>query len=171
MTEPPSSRGDGLSSEQVQFLIESGAFTTERLAEVSARVARGDLEARERKSRQGAIDASLTTEEVAEHLRVDATEVRRRKNNGCLYAFVVNGEDHYPTWQFTDDPQQPTLPGLALVIEAFPAGMHAATIRGFMSTPQRAARIDGTPVTPVDWLLQAGDPQTLQHILAGFLQT
>ncbi|WP_314138525.1 hypothetical protein [uncultured Plantibacter sp.] len=162
--------GDGaLSAVQIAFLIESGTFTAERLAEVSERVARGDLEARERKTRQDTIDASLSANVVAERLGLDIAELRRRTAEGQLYAFSAQDEEHYPTWQFTDDPAAPVLSGLAAVIVAFPSDMHPATIRGFMSTPQRQTRIDDVRVTPVDWLRHDGDPQVLRDILDGFL--
>jgi len=171
MPDQPSSRRDALSAEQIAFLIESGTVTAERFAEVSARVARGDLEARERKSRQDAIDAALRSNEVAERLGIDVAEVHRRRSEGQLYAFIAGREELYPGWQFTDDAERPILPGLARLVASFPIGMHAATIRGFMNTPQRSARIDDVPVTPVQWLTRSGDPQVLKDILEGFLLT
>lgn len=169
MTDHPNPTPGVLSDEQVAFLIESGTFTAEHFVEVSARVARGDLEARERKTRQDTIEASLSADEAAARLGVDVAEVRHRAAEGRLYAFTAHDEERFPTWQFTNDPARPVLPGLAAVIAAFPRDMHPATIRGFMSTPQRSARISGVPVTPVEWLLDAGDPQIVRHILDGFL--
>jgi len=169
MTDQPAPRGGAMSDEQLAFLLGSGAFTKERLAAVSARVARGDLEARERASRQGAIDASLSPDQVAERLGISVSEAHRRRAALQLYAFTDGGEEFYPAWQFTDDEDRPVLPGLPVVLAAFSADMHAATIRGFMNTPQRSARIDGAPVTPVEWLMQGGNPRHLAGILEGFL--
>ena len=169
MTDHPTPTPGVLSDEQIAFLIESGTLTAERLADVSVRVARGDLEVRERKTREDAISASLSLSEVAERLDLDVAEVRRRTSEGRLYAFTAHDEEHYPTWQFTNDATAPVLPGLAAVIAALPSDMHPATIRGFMSTPQRSARINGIPVTPVDWLMHARDPRLLAELLSGFL--
>lgn len=169
MTDQPSSRRNALSSEQIAFLIESGAFTAERFAEVSRRVARGDLEARERKAREDTIEASLNPGQAAGRLGLTLAEVRRLTAERQLYAFNARDEMLYPIWQFTGAPAGPVLPGLAAVIAAFPAGMHPATIRGFMHTPQRLTVLDGVRVTPVDWLRQAGDPRVLVDVLEGFL--
>ncbi|ROR79987.1 hypothetical protein SAMN06295974_1882 [Plantibacter flavus] len=162
--------GDGaLSAVQIAFLIESGTFTAERLAEVSERVARGDLEARERKTRQDTIDASLSANVVAERLGLDIAELRRLRSTGNLYAFRSRGRWRYPCWQFTDDRRQLLLPHLAFLIASIPVDMHPATVLGFMETPQRSAQVDGRRVTPGEWLLRGGDPQVLRDIFEAFL--
>ena len=107
---------------------------------------------------------------MAKRLGLDLAEVRRRTAEGQLYAFTAQDEMRYPTWQFSDDPTAPVLPGRVTVIAAFPAGMHPATIREFMGTPQRLTVVDGVRVTPVDWLQRAGDPWVLVGILDGFLR-
>jgi hypothetical protein len=164
-------RGGALSDEQVAFLIESGTFTPEKFAEVSSRVARGDLAEAERKTRLGAVTASLSAAEVALRLGIDASRVRHRQAKGGLYAFIAGGKRRYPSWQFTDDPAQPVLPGLATVIKAFPHDKHPASIQGFMSTPQSSLRVDGERMTPPEWLLHGSDPQAVVNILDSFLQS
>lgn len=171
MTNEPQPQGSSLSDEQVAFLIESGAFTAEELAETQARIARGDLAEVERNARLEGINASLSPEEVAAKLGVDIAQVHQRQEEGHLFAFTAEGERRYPLWQFTGDPRQPVLPGLPQLVSAFPKDMHPASILGFMSTHQSIAPSDGSPVTPVDWLLQGGDPQELIDILDSFLQS
>ncbi|MFF1633502.1 hypothetical protein [Leifsonia sp. NPDC058248] len=161
----------GLSPEQVDYLIESGDFTPKELADAQARVARGDLAAEERATRQQAIDESLGLSEVAELLGASTEDVDRRRVDGALFAFRANHEFRYPTWQFTGDPQRPVLPGLERLVQALPTDWPPAGIRGFMLTPQRSARIDGVPATPVEWLVAGGDPQVLSDILNSFLQS
>ena len=171
MTNESQSRGSSLSDEQVAFLIESGTFTPESLAETQASIARGELVELERKTRLEGINASLSAEEVAVKLGVDIAQVHKRLQEGNLFAFTTEGERRYPMWQFTGDPRQPILLGLPQLVSAFPKDMHPASILGFMSTGQSIAPIDGAPVTPVDWLLQGGDPQELIDILDSFLQS
>lgn len=163
-------RGGALSDEQVQFLIESGAFTAEEFAETEASVARGDLAEEEQQTRLGAVLASLSADEVAEKLRIDASRVRHRQAKGSLYAFMVGRKRRYPTWQFTDNPAQPVLPGLASVVTAF-QDKHPASIQGFMSTPQASLLVDGKRMTPPEWLLHGGEPQAVVNILDSFLQS
>lgn len=95
-----------------------------------------------------------------------------RIDQGSLFATLSNGEYRYPAWQFTDDPRSPVLPGLAQLVPAIPADWHPVTIPGFMTTPQRDARIDGAPVTLQEQLLRGGgDPLLLRNILNSFLMT
>lgn len=162
--------GTALSDEQAAFLIESGSFTAEELAETQASVARGDLATEERKTRLSAVTASLSAAEVAERLGIDASRVRHRQTEGSLYGFMAGGKRRYPLWQFTDDPAQPALPGLAAVIKAF-QDRHPAGIQGFMSTPQESLRVDGERLTPPQWLLAGRDPQVVVNILDSFLQS
>lgn len=171
MTEEPQARGSSLSNEQITYLIESGSFTAEELAEAQARIARGELAEAERRTQLAAIRASLSAAEVAAQLGVDVDEVDRLRDAGNLFAFAADGELRYPTWQFTGDLRRPVLPGLALLVSAFPDDMHPASVRGFMSTPQSSARIDGVAVTPVAWLQHGGDPQLLTDIIDSFLMS
>lgn len=164
-------RGGALSDKQVAYLVESGDFTPEEFAETSGSVARGELAEEERKTRLGAIAASLSAAEVALRLGIDTSSVRHRQSKGGLYAFLVGGKLRYPSWQFTNDPAQPVLPGLATVVKAFPHDKHPASIQGFMATPQSSLRVDGGRLTPPERLLQGGDPQAVVNILGSFLQS
>ncbi|MCI4659733.1 hypothetical protein [Cryobacterium zhongshanensis] len=163
--------GGTLSDEQVAFLIESGDFTAEEFAETEASVARGDLAEEERKTRLEAVSASLSAAEVAKKLGIDASSVRHRQSKGSLCAFIAGGKRRYPTWQFTDDPTQPVLPGLAALVRGVPEDMHPASIQGFMSTPQASLLINDERVTPAEWLRLGGDPQALVRILNSILQS
>ena len=163
--------GGALTKEQVAFLIQSGEFTAEEFAETESRVARGDLAEGERRTRLGAVTASLSSAEVALRLGIHASGVHHRQAKGSLYSFIAGGKRRYPTWQFTENATQPVLPGLVAVIRAFPADKHPASIQGFMATPQESLRVDGESVTPPVWLLQGGDPQAVADILDSFLQS
>lgn len=165
------SRGGALTEEQAAFLIESGTFTAESLAATEASVARGDLAKLERKTRLEAITGSLNAAEVALKLSIDASRVRHRQAKGSLYSFIAGGKRRYPTWQFTDDPAQPVLPGLATLVKAFPDDMHPASIQNFMATPQESLRVNGHRLTPTEWLLHGGDLQAVVDIIDSFLQS
>lgn len=164
-------RGGALSEAQVDFLIESGDFTREEFDGVSASVARGELADAERRTRLAVVAASLSAAEVADLLGIDQSRVRHRQAKGGLYAFTVGGKRRYPTWQFTGSTTQPVLPGLPVLVKAFPADMHAASIQGFMETPQESLRVGGKPVTPPEWLLHGGEPRQVTAILDSLLQS
>ena len=171
MAREPNSRRSSLSDEQSAYLITSGAFTPEELRETQASIARGELSALESKTRTQGLAASLSAAETATRLGADVRQVEKLEEDGTLFAFALDGESRYPMWQFTDDKSLPIVPGLSRLREAFPTDMHPASILGFMSTPQDGARIDGVPVTPVDWLLNGEDPQVLKGILGSHLMT
>ena len=170
MTEKDQPGGSALSKEQAKFLVESGSFSPEELAETQAQIARGELAEDERATRLEGINASVSAAEVAAHLGVNMETVANNLAAGELFAFAMAGEPRFPNWQFTGDARQPVLPGLAQFTDAF-ADKSPASILGFMTTMQRSARIDGVPMTPVNWLLEGGDPQVLREILDSFLQS
>jgi hypothetical protein len=163
--------GSSLSEEQVNFLIGSGEFTREELSDIQARIARGELAERERRTRLQSTLESLSLDEVADHLGLSTTEVRGRQGANALFAFAAGAELRFPEWQFTGDPGRPVLPNLTRLIDAFRHDMHPASILGFMTTPQTSARMDGVAMTPVDWLLNGGDSLVLEEILGSFLQS
>ncbi|MFF2053747.1 hypothetical protein ACFVU2_19240 [Leifsonia sp. NPDC058194] len=164
-------RGSALTDEQVAFLISSGTFTPERLAEVEASVARGDLAELERRTRLEAVTGSLSATEAAQRLGIDSSRIRHRLSKGSLLGFMIAGKRRLPAWQFTDDSKQPVLPGLSQVILALPHDMHPASVQNFMTTPQEDLLIDDREVTPVEWLRLGGDPQEVVDILDSFLQS
>lgn len=153
------------------YLIESGVIARRELADAQARVARGELAQLEERARLEGIAASLSADEVASRLGVDVREIERRRAAECLAAFASDGEHRYPTWQFTDDPQRPILPGLPRLVSAIPDEMHPASVLGFMTTPQNSLRIDGQKLTPTEWLLLGRDPQDVITILHSFLMS
>ncbi|QHC58830.1 hypothetical protein [Rathayibacter sp. VKM Ac-2760] len=161
-------RGSGLTEDQAGFLVDSGTMTAEQLAIAEAAVARGELADLERRTRLEAVADSLDTAEVAALLRVDETRVRHRKAKDGLYAFKAGTKLRFPAWQFTDDREQPMLPGMPALVKAIPGDMHPASMRGFMTTPQEDLLISESAVTPVRWLTEGGDPHEVLVALAGF---
>ncbi|WP_104089120.1 hypothetical protein [Cryobacterium sp. N19] len=164
-------RGGALSTEQVNYLVESGAFSEGEFAQIEAGVARGDLVQTERTTRLAAITETLSAAEVALRLGLSASRIRHRQAKGGLYGFLSGGKRRYPTWQLTNDSAQPVLPGLAAVVKALPGDMHPASFQGFMTTPQANLCVSGEPMTPVEWLRNGGNPQVLVGILSSVLQS
>lgn len=168
-------RGGALSQEQVNFLIASGAFTSAEFADTEAHVDGGGLAREERETQLASLLDTNSATEVALRLGIDDSRVRHRQSKGLLYAFLTGGKRRYPQWQFTGNPTQPVLPGLAAIIEAIPEGMHPASVESFMSTPQEDLRMDTgsstVNVTPTEWLLQGGDTKMVVGVLDSFLQS
>ena len=128
-------------------------------------MARGDLDALGRSVRQSALSAAVTFEEVSDWLDVGTARILARLASGDLFAFVADNELLFPTWQFTDDPVCPILNQLSTLTKAFDADMHPASILGFMTTPHPSTRINGIPITPVEWLARGRPAQPLVEIL------
>jgi hypothetical protein len=162
-------RGGALSDDQVAFLIESDAIPSSEFAEIQASLERGDLVKQELKTRLEPVISSLSDIEVAQRLGIDVPQVRDRQAQGDLYSFTAGGRHRYSDWQFTGDPAQPLLPGLADLVSGLPEGLHPSSVQGFMTTPQEDLVVNGERMTPVEWLLQGGDPQRLVSILDSFL--
>jgi hypothetical protein len=163
--------GSALSAKQIDYLVESGAFSEPELASIQASVANGDLAAAEHSTRLNAISETLSAAEVALRLGIDSSRVRHRQAEGYLYSFLVGGKRRYPLWQFTGDALCPELPGLEALVKAIPEDMQPAGVQGFISTPQASLSLHGEPLTPGEWLRQGGDTQPVIDVLDSLVQS
>ncbi|WP_146240297.1 hypothetical protein [Curtobacterium sp. MCSS17_008] len=157
--------GQGLEHRDEQAILESLPWTHEQYEAARSAVARGELDALERSVRRSAMNAAITYKEVSDRLEVGTARILARLASGDLFAFVSDDEMLFPTWQFTNDPDRPVLNQLSTLIEAFDDDMHPASILGFMTTPHSSTRIDGIPITPVEWLARGRGVQPLVEIL------
>jgi hypothetical protein len=158
-----------LPKEREPFAVKSGAMTQREWNDAQAQVARGDLDRLERQTERGGLENATTARDVASRLGLTPRSIAVFP--GELFAFVIDGELRYPTWQFIEDREDPVLPHLAQLVEAFSDDMHPSTILGFMQTPQEDARPDGVRLTPAEWLVRGGDVRLLVDILDGFLMS
>ncbi|PCN48782.1 hypothetical protein Csp2054_04145 [Curtobacterium sp. 'Ferrero'] len=163
---PPQPRtGRDLTPDEEEALIEAAFGTRERYEAAKAAVARGELDAIERRSWQRGLSASLTLEEAADWLDTGTGRVLTHLALGDLFAFVCDDELLFPAWQFTDDPDQPSLNYMSSLVRAFDEDMHPTSILGFMTTPHSYTSIDGEPATPVEWLTSGRDAKPLLELL------
>lgn len=167
ITEEPSARERGRQTtpEEEDFLIRSGSMTRAEYEESKAAVARGELDAIERRTELEALVASLTAEEVADWSGISDAELNALLAAGAVTAFVYNKELRYPAWQFTEDPAMPVLPGLVRLTPAWGDQKHPSTILGFMYNAD--LEIEGTDesFTPIEWLAIGGDVQVVLDYL------
>ena len=163
---PPRPRtGRDLTPDEEDALIESAFGTRQRYEAAKSAVARGELDAAERRSWQRGMSASLTLEEAADWLDTGTARVLTHLVSGNLFAFVCDDELRFPAWQFTDDPNHPVLDHLSTLAGAFDNDMHPTSILGFMTTPHPYTRIHGEPATPVEWLTAGRGVQPLLELL------
>jgi len=159
----------GLTAELESFAVKSGAMTQREWVDAQARVARGDLARLERRTEREGLDNATTARDAASRLGLTPRSIALFP--GEVFAIVVDGELRYPMWQFTCDRDNPVLPHLAQLVEAFSDDMQPSSILGFMQTPQKDTRLKGVQLTPVEWLVQGGDVQVLVDILDSFLMS
>lgn len=109
------------------------------------------------KSRATLKENSLSTAEVAALTGRDPANVRRSRLEGALYSpgVGVPGQSLlFPHWQFVEGAP---LPGLRMVIPAFPTHFHPLSIERFMTTEHE----DLEAMTPVAWLAMGGTPEAV----------
>ena len=179
-------RGGGLTEEQARYLVESGDFDADELADTEHEIASDALAVDERRTRLGALTRTFSAAEVAALLHIDASRVRHRQSKGLLYGVLVAGKRRYPIWQFVDG--RP-LPHLAPIVSALPGDWHPAAVESFMVIAKSSLRAPALPasggpasggaaaashpdrLSPVEWLHGGGDPRAVVDILDGFLQS
>ncbi|MGH3492169.1 MAG: helix-turn-helix domain-containing protein [Sciscionella sp.] len=106
-----------------------------------------------------AIAGSWSIAETAQLLGVDRSRISHRLKTGTLWAFSLGRHRRIPRWQITAAGE--TLPGLAVVVPAIPAGLDPQALDAFVHTAQP----DFTDQTPLAYLAAGGDPA----LVAGFV--
>lgn len=104
---------------------------------------------------------SLSTAEVASLLGREASNVRRSRLEGALYApgAGIPGQSlRFPRWQFIDGAP---LPGLRQVINSFPTHFHPLSIERFMTSENE--ELEG--MTPAVWLAMGGNPDAVSSLV------
>lgn len=154
----------GLSGQQEQYLIESGAYTAESLTSASREVNQGVLQLSEAKAWLASLCATISLEEAAGFLEEDEESVRASVNAKRLHAVVVSGRLRFPIWQLSLGSQGKILPNLDQIIEAVTPQGDWQSVAGFMTTPQGDLVGEGR-MTPIEWLRSGGDVDTVRAII------
>lgn len=110
------------------------------------------------------VSTALPLAEVAAKLGVTDGRLRQRVREGTLLA--VHASDgrslRVPVFQLTESGE---LPGLRIVMRAIRPDLRPLQVAAFFSTPQSdLENADGTPMTPIDWLLAGNDPDPVREL-------
>lgn len=123
------------------------------------------------------VDSSLTTQQAADLLDRDPSNIRRGVQDHRYYAVRIAGVLRLPEWQFVEETTYDYIPGedavpdtryvplenLPAIVASIPEGAHPLVVAGFMATPQ--PELDDR--TPIEWLRGGGEPDSVSGLLAG----
>ncbi len=109
------------------------------------------------------IGTSLTIEQAAARLGVNASTIRRRISRKALYAIRVGRSNRLPLWQFTSDG---VLPHLPRVLTALPANLHPLEVHAFFTLPAEELSSGTVPMSPGAWLGAGGAPAAVVELAA-----
>ncbi|WP_354023741.1 hypothetical protein [Conyzicola nivalis] len=153
-----------LTKHHVRFLIESGKFTAETLAETQKGIQRGSLQLGAAEAWLSQIQTTMSLEDTIGYLEWDEIEVRAAIVEHRLYAIEVSDRLRFPSWQFNVGSPEKLIPGLSEVIEVVLPRWPWQSVSGFMSTPQSSLIAKGRK-TPVAWLCDGGDIAAVRQIV------
>jgi hypothetical protein len=153
-----------LTEAERRYLIESGDFTAEALADAEKSVDRGSLQVDAIEGWLAQLNDTISLDEAAEFLGREECDVTRSVTEGRLYAVEVSGRRRFPGWQF--DVRQPgkVLPHLQEVVQAVSSRWESRGIAAFMATPQSGLVARGRK-TPAAWLRDGGDVAKVVEIV------
>lgn len=162
LREAPDASASGLTANEESVLAHHGGI--ERSAPDDAgSVARATLRAFSSNLAEET-RTSISVQQAAEQLDVDASRVRHRLRDRALYGFKIGSSIRLPLWQFGQGGAP--IPGLRAVLAALPEGLHPLETQGFMSAPDPGLTIGDEPVSPRDWLAQGGDVNVVTRATA-----
>lgn len=107
------------------------------------------------------VSRSFTVAETAKRLGVDASRVRQRIYARSLYAFKHRGGWLVPGFQLR---RRKLVPGLDGAVSALSPALHPVAVGRWFTTPNPDLVIDGSAVSPVDWLAAGGAPATVASL-------
>ncbi|WP_353649584.1 hypothetical protein ABLG96_01055 [Nakamurella sp. A5-74] len=104
------------------------------------------------------LDTALSTAEAAVRLGVDGSRIRQRLGNHTLLSHRVGSAHRLPSFQFTDDGE---LPGWSKVAPHVAPSWHPVAVERFFTSPHVDLVLDDQRVSPREWLLAGGPPETV----------
>jgi hypothetical protein len=143
-----------------ESVLSSGDFDTSRLrVEEEAPLTQTALEF------AGLLQASLSVEQAAGLLRVNASRIRQRLGgeHRSLYGIKQGKTWRVPKFQFVG---RHLVPGMGQVLAALPRDLHPVAIQRWFTTPHSDLRSDADAdeertVAPIDWLKAGHSPDTI----------
>lgn len=115
----------------------------------------------------GAVESmSVTPEDAAARLRISLTALRRLTKAGYLRMVAHEGQELYPSWQFSPQPHKPVVAGIETVAPAIPEHWPLVAEHYFMAAPRMELAVDRRYRSPSDWRDLGLNP----HIVAGILE-
>lgn len=109
-------------------------------------------------------DEALTVADAASTLDLSPGRVRQLVAERRLLTMSSGDGGHLlPAWQFVAGRFVPGLEHVADAVE----GIHPVTLAGFMNRADADLEVEGTPVSPAEWLISGGDPAAVAELAAG----
>ena len=150
--------------QQDSFLVESGTFTAEELAEAQMYVDRGALQLSSAGVFLSNLLRTMSFHEATGYLDLDEEAVRTAVAEGRLYAIKISGQLRFPAWQFNVGSPEKLIPRLTELIEVVSSRWDWQSTAAFLATPQSSLVAEGRK-TPIDWLRDGGDIQLIRNIV------
>lgn len=108
---------------------------------------------------------SLTVEEAAERLGVNASRIRQRLAARTLYGIKWLGAWRLPSFQFEGTG---TVPGIERVLPRLDPSLHPVAFAQWFTEPDTDLALGkgAAPLSPRDWLRSGGSPEVVAEIAA-----
>jgi len=107
----------------------------------------------------------LTVAQSAARLDVDPSRIRHRLADRMLFGIRLRAGWRLPAFQFTEDGGM--VPGLDRVLPSIPPDLHPLAVWRWLTTPVADLALDGSEITPLQWLAGGGPPAPVAALAAG----
>ena len=107
------------------------------------------------------LTSGLTVQEASRLLGVNTSRIRQRLIGRTLFGIKGAHGWRLPTFQFG---ASGTLPGIAQVLPRLDPELHPVAVYSWFTEPDPDLQVDGTAVSPRDWLASGHDPEVVAAI-------
>jgi len=107
---------------------------------------------------------SLSPDKAAELLKVNASRIRQRLGERRLYGVKDGRTWKLPRFQFI---KRRLVPGIETVLPSLPSTMHPVAVSRWFRSPHADLELeDGSPLTPLEWLVRGFAPTQVTELAA-----